>query len=80
MQDEHIPPGRVELRRERSKRVREMYADYLEGMSLAQVGRKHGIGPERVRQLFALERLPRRRPGWKKRWVKRYREGADGSR
>ena len=52
-----------------------MYADYLEGMTLAEVGRRYGVSRERVRQLFAAERLPRRRRGWQYRWRRRYVRG-----
>jgi sigma-70-like protein len=61
----------------RSERARRMYADYLEGMTLAEVGRRYGVGPERVRQIFAAERLPRRRRGWQHRWRRRHMEAAE---
>ncbi len=34
-------------------------------MSLAQVGVLYGVGPERVRQLFFMERLPTRKRDWR---------------
>jgi hypothetical protein len=70
-------PAREAAAQRRSERTRRMYADYLEGMTLAEVGRAHGVSRERVRQLFAAERLPRRRQGWQHRWRKRYVRGGE---
>lgn len=67
-----VPKRRSDTRPER---VREMYQDYIEGMTLAEVGRAHGLTRKRVRQLFALEQLPRRRPGWQHRWARRTAAG-----
>lgn len=52
-------------RKARAERVRDMYQGYLRGMSLAQVGVLYGVGPERVRQLFFMERLPTRKRDWR---------------
>lgn len=49
----------------RSERAHDMYQAYLRGMTLAQVGVLYGIGPERVRQLFFMERLPTRKQAWR---------------
>jgi hypothetical protein len=42
-----------------------MYQAYLRGLTLAGVGRLYGLGAERVRQLFFMERLPTRKQGWR---------------
>jgi Sigma-70, region 4 len=41
-----------------------MYQAYLRGMSMSEVGRLYGIGPERVRQIFYWSGLPRRSRDW----------------
>jgi hypothetical protein len=52
-------------RQARAERAHDMYQAYLRGMSLSQVGALYGIGGERVRQLFFMERLPTRKRGWR---------------
>lgn len=54
-----------ERRDARAERAHDMYQAYLRGMTLAQVGALYGIGPERVRQLFFMTRLPTRKRGWR---------------
>lgn len=61
-----MPRALVNARRQaRAERAHDMYQGYLRGMSLAEVGALYGIGPERVRQLFYMERLPTRKRSWK---------------
>lgn len=50
--------------REQADRAYEMYQAYLRGMSMREVGRLYGIGPERVRQIFYWNGLPRRSREW----------------
>ena len=52
-------------RQARAERAHDMYQAYLRGMSLAEVGALYGVGPERVRQLFYMERLPTRKQAWR---------------
>lgn len=54
-----------ERRQARAYRTQDMYQGYLRGMSLAEVGALYGVGPERVRQLFYMERLPTRKKAWR---------------
>ncbi len=53
------------VREARSERAHDMYQAYLRGMTLAQVGALYGLGPERVRQLFFMTRLPTRKKAWR---------------
>jgi hypothetical protein len=52
-------------RQARAERAHDMYQAYLRGMSLAEVGALYGLGPERVRQLFYMTRLPTRKREWR---------------
>jgi hypothetical protein len=52
-------------RQARAERAHDMYQAYLRGMSLAEVGALYGLGPERVRQLFFMTRLPTRKREWR---------------
>jgi hypothetical protein len=52
-------------RKARAERAHDMYQAYLRGMSLAEVGGLYGLGPERVRQLFYMTRLPTRKQAWR---------------
>ncbi|NLT06669.1 MAG: hypothetical protein GXY03_10225 [Solirubrobacterales bacterium] len=52
-------------RHTRAERTRDMYQAYLRGMTLRQVGALYGVGGERVRQLFYMERLPTRKRNWR---------------
>lgn len=73
----HGSPGRK--RREggekRRERALEMYALYLEGASLREVGQAFGLTEPRVLQIFQDAELPRRSPGAGVRaaWPKRRR-------
>jgi DNA-directed RNA polymerase sigma subunit (sigma70/sigma32) len=58
---EELATRRAAAAEERKQRARTMYARYLEGLTMAEVGREFGISGERVRQLFALAGLPSRR-------------------
>lgn len=53
-------------REARSERAQDMYQGYLRGMTLAEVGALYGLGPERVRQLFSMTRLPTRKREWRR--------------
>lgn len=52
-------------RQARAERAHDLYQAYLRGMTLAEVGALYGIGPERVRQLFYMTRLPTRKREWR---------------
>ena len=52
-------------RKARAERAHDMYQAYLRGMTLAEVGALYGLGPERVRQLFYMTRLPTRKREWR---------------
>jgi sigma-70-like protein len=52
-------------RHARAERAQDMYQAYLRGMTLAEVGALYGLGPERVRQLFFMTRLPTRKREWR---------------
>lgn len=54
------PDGRAAARVRAKERARSMYERYLEGLSLAEVGREYGLTRERVRQIFKEAGTPTR--------------------